>query len=433
MDYQFPLSLFTGVYADLTNPDNDLLGFFAQIDPAAVERIVAPFYSGFGPQGYGAARYLSLLLRIKQNIVSDRRLVADLRTNELYRRAVGLGADPAAVPGRSALSSFRARLGVEGFSVLHRHFVQRAHHFGLTAPPFPDLPRNRREGIIAMVDGTFLRSCAHQHAKPGPDGEPRFTDPSVAFGRRHHIYRYAVGHKAHTLMAAGGLPLLSVVAPANELDQAHLLPLLARFRELYPDLSVAYLLLDKGYDADHLYRAVYEDHGMIPVTARKDNIAYPKGFSSRGRPLCPFGIEMARRGTDYGRRRTKFCCERRCRTEGAEPAKGWEGCSQLGSSGSGLISYTHFRSGYRKFGPLTPDMGLFAHLYKMRTEIERSFGLKKSNRYRMEDHITVMGLDAVAIHVILHDTAIVIDCLQRAAELLAGKVTPTPESRRKGH
>lgn len=62
-------------------------------------------------------------------------------------------------------------------------------------------------------------------------------------------------------------------------------------------------------------------------------------------------------------------------------------------------------------------MALFSHLYKMRTEIERSFGLKKAKRYRMEDHITVMGLDAVAMHVILHDTAIVIDCLQRAAEL----------------
>lgn len=33
-------------------------------------------------------------------------------------------------------------------------------------------------------------------------------------------------------MAAGGLPLVSVVAPANELDQAHLLPLLEKFRQL---------------------------------------------------------------------------------------------------------------------------------------------------------------------------------------------------------
>lgn len=426
MDYQFPLAVFTAVYGDLANPGNDLLGFFGQVDPSAVEAICRPYYSGLGPEGYGAARYLALLLRVKQNIVSDRRLVRELGTNELYRRAIGLGADPGAVPGRSALSEFRRSLGVDGFAVLHRHFVARAHAAGLTAPEFPGLPRNRREGIIAMVDGTFLRARAHQHARPGPDGEPRFTDPSVAFGRRHHVYRYAVGHKAHTLMAAGGLPLLSVVAPANELDQNHLLPLLSRFRALYPDMEVAYLLLDKGYDSEALYRSVYEDHGMIPVTARRDDIAYPKGFSKRGRPLCPYGIELHRRGTDYGRRRTKFCCEHRCLGEGAEPTEGWERCPHLRTSGPGYTCYTRFRQSYRKFGPLTPDMGLFEHLYKMRTEIERSFGLKKSNRYRMEDTITVMGLEAVAIHVILHDTAIVIDCLQRAAELLRAKVTPTP-------
>jgi hypothetical protein len=222
------------------------------------------------------------------------------------------------------------------------------------------------------------------------------------------------------------LPLLSVVAPANEIDQSNLLPLLGKFGKLYPDMAVAYLLLDKGYDAEALYRSVYEDRGMIPVTSRRDNIAYPRGYSRAGRPLCPYGIELARRGTDYGRRRTKFCCEHRCLAPGAEPADGWEGCPDLGSPGAGYTTYTKFKWGYRKFGPLTPDMALFHHLYRMRTEIERSFGLKKANRYRMEQNITVMGLDAVAIHVILHDTAIVIDCLQRAAELSSGaEVTPT--------
>lgn len=425
MEYQLPLSIFTGVYEDLTNPNNDLLGFFSQIDRSAVEAISAEPYSGLGPEGYGAARYLALLLKVKQNIVSDRRLVADLSTNELYRRAIGLRADPSAVPGRSALSAFRARLGVEGFLRLHQHFVLHAHREGLTCPEFPQLPKNRRPGIIAIADGTFLRAYAHQHPRVGPDGERRFTDESVTYGRRHPIYRYPVGHKAHTLMAAGGLPLVSIVAPANELDQTHLLPLLERFRELYPDLDVAYLLLDKGYDAEDLYREVYEDYKMIPVTARKENIDYPKGFSKIGRPCCRFGIELARRGTDYARRRTKFCCEHRCRAEGARPEKGWEACSHLEGPGAGYTFYTHFEWSYRKFGPVTPDMRLHVKLYRLRTEIERSFGLKKANRYRMEHHITVMGLEAVAIHVILHDTAIVIDCLQRAAELRSqGRVTP---------
>lgn len=317
MSHQIPLSVFTGVYEDLTNPDNDLLGFFAQIDVAAVERVLADYYSGRGPAGYGAARYLALLLRVKQN--TDRRLVADLATNELYRRAIGLGGDPTAVPGRSALSAFRARLGPEGFWALHRHFVGRAHAAGLSQPDLPQLPRNRRRGLILIVDGTFLRAYCHQHPTTDADGVKRFTDPSAAYGRRHPIYRYAVGHKAHSLVTAGGLPLVSIVAPANQLDQTHLLPLLQRFRALYPDLEVAYLLLDKGYDVEALYRAVYQDYGIIPVAPRKTNIAYPDGFSARGRPLCAYGIELARRGTDYTRRRTKFCCEHRCRAPTPNP------------------------------------------------------------------------------------------------------------------
>lgn len=427
MGHQIPLSAFSGVYADLTNPDNDLLGFFAQVDVAAVNTVLADYYSGRGPDGYGAARYLALLLRVKQNIVSDRRLVADLAANELYRRAIGLDADPHSVPKRSALSAFRARLGPDGFWALHRLFALRALAAGLGEPDLPMLPRNRRRGLILIVDGTFLRAYAHQHPSVEQDGTKRFTDPSVTYGRRHPIYRYPVGHKAHSLVTAGGLPLVSITAPANELDHTHLPALLERFRALYPDLEVAYLLLDRGYDADALYRAVYEDYGIIPVASRRSNIAYPDGFSSRGRPLCPYNIELSRRGTDYARRRTKFCCEHRCRHPDTTPADGWQDCAHLTRPGAGYTFYTHFDWSYRKFGPLTPDMALFDKLYRLRTDVERGFGLTKANRYRMEQSITFMGLDAVSVHVTLHDTAVVIDALQRGRPpLRPGELTPTP-------
>lgn len=94
---------------------------------------------------------------------------------------------------------------------------------------------------------------------------------------------------------------------------------------------------------------------------------------------------------------------------------------------TGYTFYTQFEWGYRKFGPVGPDMALFDKLYRLRSDVERGFGLKKANRYRMEDNITVMGLGAVAIHVILHDTAVVIDALQRGVPpLRPGSVTPTP-------
>jgi hypothetical protein len=201
---------------------------------------------------------------------------------------------------------------------------------------------------------------------------------------------------------------------------------LQRFRDLYPDLEVAYLLLDRGYDVDALYRLGYEDFGMIPVASRKSNIAYPDGFSGRGRPLCAYGIELARRGTDYTRRRTKFCCEHRCQAAEATFDPGWHDCPHLQRGGAGYTFYTHFEWSYPKFGPLTPHTGLFDKLYRLRTDVERGFGLTKANRYRMEQSITVMGLHAVAVHVTLHDTAVVIDALQRGRlPLRPAKVTPT--------
>ena len=62
------------------------------------------------------------------------------------------------------------------------------------------------------------------------------------------------------------------------------------------------------------------------------------------------------------------------------PEVGFEACPHLARPGGGYTVYTHFEWGYRKFGPLTPDMALHRHLYRLRTEIERSFGLKKANR-----------------------------------------------------
>ena len=172
MDYEIPLSIFTGVYEDLTNPRNNLLGYFAQIDRPGIERILAERYSGLGPEGYGLSRYLALLLRVKQNIVSDRRLVADLATNELYRRAIGLGSDPRRVPGRSALSSFRARLGVEGFLAAHRHTVMAAHAEGLTMPAFHSqaLPETAGRASSRRSTARFCAPTATSIQAKGPTG-----------------------------------------------------------------------------------------------------------------------------------------------------------------------------------------------------------------------------------------------------------------------
>ena len=71
-------------------------------------------------------------------------------------------------------------------------------------------------------------------------------------------------------------------------------------------------------------------------------------------------------------------------------------------SRGGITFYTHFKDGYRKYGPATPNTIIYKRLKSFRTAIEREIGLLKANRYRMEHTTTYMGIDNVTMHVIEH-------------------------------
>ena len=68
-----------------------------------------------------------------------------------------------------------------------------------------------------------------------------------------------------------------------------------------------------------------------------------------------------------------------------------------------LITHTYFKDDYRRQGPAVPGSRPYEQLKKLRTGIERYYGLTKENRYRMEVNNTYMGHDNVLIHVIEHD------------------------------
>ena len=104
-----------------------------------------------------------------------------------------------------------------------------------------------------------------------------FNDPSATFGRPHRRDKFPIGPKAHSLMAITGVPLVSSISGRNALEQNHLFPLSAQFGELFPDLKIAYLVLDWGYDSEGIHRPLYEDYAIIPMIIRK-KIRSPKGF-----------------------------------------------------------------------------------------------------------------------------------------------------------
>ena len=69
----------------------------------------------------------------------------------------------------------------------------------------------------------------------------------------------------------------------------------------------------------------------------------------------------------------------------------------------GYSYYTYFNDGYRKYGPALPHSLIYKKLKSFRTGIERTFGLVKETRYRMEISNSYKGLENVTIHASEHD------------------------------
>ncbi len=408
MDYQLPFKLFSSAYDDLNDPDNQLVKYFASINLGNISPIINERYVGIGPSGYGVSLFLTRILKVKEIFFSDRVLAKKLATNATYRSICLL--DQSQTPSHNTFNTLRKRLGVEGFRNIHRRFVLEAHSLGLLNPDIPQLPKTIRKGIIVVGDSTFIRATCSTRGEKQKDGSWLFQDDSVSFGRPNHKYRYPVGHKAHSLMSITGIPLISIVTAAGMSDQAIIIDLVKELFRLYPDLSFAYIILDRGYDSDEIHQVLYKTYNLLPIIIRK-KMVYPKGFTRAGYPLCPFGYALTRIGIDYKRKRTKYCCRKICTKKPKYQTELFY-CDKVDSKNpNGLTIYTHFKDSYRKYGPATPSTIIYKRLKPLRTAIEREYGLIKENRYRMEYINTYTGLENVAIHVIEHDITLTQDII----------------------
>lgn len=408
MNYQLYFKPFSSAYEDLSDPNNDFVNYFVSIKCQNIKPVVDKVYAGIGPEGYGISLILSRILKVKEVIFSDRVLATKLANNATYRAVCLM--QQGKTPAHNTYSTLRSRLGVEGFRQIHRNFVIEAHQLGLLDPELPALPKNRRKGIILVADSTFIIAYCSTKGVKHENGLWLFTDPTVTFGRPHHKYRYPVGHKAHTLMTLTGIPLVSIVTSAEVHDQNIIFQLLTELFDRYPDLLFAYIILDRGYDTDEIHRGIYENYHLIPIIIRK-KMVYSKKFTKTGSPLCPFGYALYKKSIDYKRKRTKYCCERTCLKQ-PNLQRDFFNCEIVNKENRhGLVQYTLFKDGYRKFGPALPSSTIYKHLRSYRTAIEREYGLVKENRYRMEYTNTYKGTDNVLIHVIEHDITLTQDII----------------------
>ncbi len=291
---------------------------------------------------------------------------------------------------------------------------------GLLDPKIKELPRKRKKGIIIVADSTFLITSDSTKGEKDEQGQGHFSDESVAFtGKGHHKHKYTLGHKAHSLRTISGVPLINLLSPANEQDQSFILVLIEELVARYPELEFSYITLDRGYDTEEIHHDIYEFFGIIPIIIRT-KMVYPKGFAKDGYPLCLGGFAMKPRGIEYKQKRTKYACFKVCKKSKQRLLFSCEYIKEKYKYG--YTCRTYFKDGYRKYGPAVPHSLIYKKLKPFRTGIERTFGLVKENRYRMEISNFYKGIDNVTIHAIEHDIVLTHDII--FDYIKSGKLSP---------
>jgi hypothetical protein len=413
VDFQVPLPGLARDFNQLTPQEKDFVAYFSTIDMDAISPVL-DCYAGIGPKGYDVFLILARIIKIKERILSDRQLADALKKNDLYRFVT-----KDIQPAHNTFNTLRKRLGARGFVEIHKRLVLRAHSLGLLEPEIEELPKHRKRGIILVADSTFLITCGSTKGQRDEEGQWHFSDESVAFsGKGHHRHKYPVGHKAHSLRTISGIPLVTLVTSANESDQTVIFPLLDELKDRYATLTFSYIILDKGYDTEEIHHDIYEHFDIIPIIIRK-KMAYPDGFTKDGFPLCPWEMPMRPKGIEYDQRRTKYACFKVCHKE---PQLILLCDYDKEQSKYGFTWYTYFSDGYRKYGPALPHSAIYRKLKPLRTGIERTFGLVKENRYRMEQTNLYRGIDNVTIHAIEHDIVLTQDITFEY--IMTGKKSP---------
>ncbi len=401
--FQIPLPGLARDINTLTTEEKDFIEYFSSIDDNCISPVINS-YTGTGPKGYGTSLMLARIIKVKERILSDRQLAKSLKQNDLYRFV-----SRDIQPSHNTFNTLRKRLGQKGFIEIHKRFVNKAHSLGILNPYVKELPKSRRKGIIIVADSTFLITSGSTRGQKDEQGQWHFNDDSVAFsGKGHHKHKYAVGHKAHSLGTISGVPLVTLLSSANKHDQTFIFVLIEELVARYPNFEFSYIILDAGYDTEEIHHDIYEFFGIIPIIIRK-KMVYPKGLTKDGYPLCPGGFAMKPRGIEYKQKRTKYACFKFCKKS---KQLLMFPCDYIKEQYKfGYSCYTYFKDGYRKYGPAVPHSLIYKKLKPFRTGIERTFGLVKENRYRMEISNFYKGIDNVTIHTIEHDIVLTQDII----------------------
>lgn len=397
MDIQLPIPAFDLCYQDLTQLQNKLVKWFSLLNIGRMERTLELFYSGRGPRGFRKISFVLLdLLRHKQNLPSNRRLIQGIQNQRLYQHLTCLAQKDKRgrymrknrIPTHQAISKFHQTVGVAAYRELLALTVEEANELGLLA----SRKTWWRPGLQVASDSTFVLSKVR--IKTFQSHKRRYKK-IIGFGRKHHLYRTPLGTKIHWLTSLPGRIILNlIVTPAQAQDFGVTLPLIEGFLS-HHKLCVAYHIADKGMSDDTTRSILFQRYKILGLYPVKENAVFQRHYSPEGWPRCHYGYPLKRKGTDYNRQRTQFYCGRICLPN---PTGRAARCKHLHSDKKqGYTFYTRFNQGLGKFGPLHQLDQRFKKLYRQRTLVEQVHSLAKNIRYRFEQNLNTVSPDEIEI------------------------------------
>ncbi|NQX71430.1 transposase [Paenibacillus alba] len=194
-----------------------------------------------------------------------------------------------------------------------------------------------------------------QHPSTGVKGDPR--------GNRRVKYWY--GYKLNLLVdTTSQYIVVGVTCSAHVSDQRPAIVLLKRLQERFPTLKVRYVLADKGYDGEPVYKQIRK-LGAFPHIPLIHRSKLPKGVDKHFRPVCVKGKAYCYDSYDAKRETIKFTSPKECAT-----------CPLLNNKCQKVYKF-RVATDVRKYTVPGRGSEKAAELFKQRTAIERVFAYLK--------------------------------------------------------
>jgi hypothetical protein len=375
-------------------PNDPIKVMFDSIDWSFIHTMVSPRYSNHGDEGYDPiALFKAQMLIYLGEVDSDRKLAKALRYDG--RLCVLCGFNFLQTPSNGTFSIFRKRLGEEIFhEILHRLIAQAVL---LNIIKGGDMAIDSTK-LLAFSDSEGKKVCSCQGKCKCPR-QISDKDASWGMGRIKSKDLYYFGYKVHLMVdAKSQLPLAVSITPANVSDSPEAPLLMQQAKQHHPEIKMATIAMDAGYDAYENYRYTIKEIGASPVIALNRRGSSNPGssgltLSQDGTYSCPAGFEAIYDGSEKKNGRLKFRCPA---VMGKCQCLLQKACS---SSPYGRTFHLYPDQDYRLIGPIPRNSDLWKEKYKTRTSVERAYSEEKGS-HRLANP-RVRGLPWIKIHVCL--------------------------------